>query len=158
MFQIHRIFCATPWELEAERGRFHDLIGNFNEMAAMPKGILYVPVTLINIRDKRPVQYAVDENIRDCRHYLLLLSEDWGPVERNFRNDYQLALECVADPSLPMHSIAVLSKKQLSGVPLAEGMPEPKATFSTLAEFDNCVNNLLADWFESLGSAAAATG
>lgn len=149
--------------MEAERGRFHDLIGNFNETFAMPKGILYVPVTLINIRDKRPMQYVIDENIRDCRHYVLLLSEDWGPVERNFRNDYRLALQCVADPALPMHSVAVLSKKQLSGVPLADGMPEPQATFSTLAEFDTCVNRLLADWFESLvamdtaGDAAGAS-
>jgi hypothetical protein len=161
MFLMHRIFCATPWELEGERGRFHDLIGNFNETSAMPKGILYVPVTLINIRDKRPIQYAVEENIRDCRHYVLLLSEDWGPVERNFRNDYHLALECVDDPALPMHSVAVLCKKQPSCVPLAEGMPEPKATFSTPAEFDHCVNSRLADWFETLvamdGSASAST-
>jgi hypothetical protein len=157
MFQMHRIFCATPWELEAERNRFHDVIGNFNEMAAMRRGVLYVPVSLVNIRDKRPLQYAVDENIRDCRHYILLLSEDWGPVERNFRGDYHLALQCVADPALPMHSVAVLSKKQLSGVPVAGGLPEPDATFSTLLEFDGCVNNLLAAWLESIASTGAAT-
>jgi len=154
---MHRIFCATPWELEEERNRFHNLIGNFNEATAMQKGILYVPVTLINIRDKRPLQYAVDENIRDCRHYLLLLSEDWGPVERNFRNDYHLALQCVSDPALPMYSVAVLAKKQLSGAPLAEGLPQPSAVFSTLTEFDRCVNNLLPAWFESLASTGAAT-
>jgi len=157
MFQMHRIFCATPWELEAERNRFHDLIGNFNETAAMHRGVLYVPVTLLNIRDKRPMQYAVDENIRDCRHYLLLLSEDWGPVERNFRNDYQLALQCIADPTLPMQSAAVLSKKQLSGVPIVEGLTEPRATFATLAEFDGCVNNLLEVWLESIASTGAAS-
>jgi hypothetical protein len=150
MFQMHRIFCATPWDLEAERRRSYDLIGNFNETAAMQAGILYVPVTLTNIRDKRPLQYVIDENIRDCRHYLLLLTEDWGPVERNFRNDYHLALQCVADPTLPMHSVAVLRKKQLSAVPVAEGLPEPQATFSTLVEFDGCVNRLLANWLESL--------
>jgi hypothetical protein len=157
MFQMHRIFCATPWELEAERNRFHDLIGNFNETAAMQRGVLYVPVTLVNIRDKRPIQYVVDENIRDCRHYILLLSEDWGPVERNFRNDYHLALQCIADPALPMHSVALLSKRQLSGVPLAKGMPEPQSTFSTLAEFDNCVNKLLPAWLESIASTGAAS-
>jgi len=157
MFQMHRIFCATPWELEAERNRFHELIGNFNETAAMQRGVLYVPVTLVNIRDKRPLQYAVDENIRDCRHYILLLSEDWGPVERNFHNDYHMALQCAADPALPMHSVAVLSKKQLSGSPLAGGLPEPDAAFSTLAEFDGCVNNLLAAWLESVASTGAAT-
>ena len=154
---MHRIFCATPWELEAERNRFHDLIGNFNETAAMQRGVLYVPVTLLNIRDKRPVQYAVDENIRDCRHYILALSEDWGPVERNFRNDYHLALQCAADPALPMHSVAVLSKKQLSGVPLAAGLPEPDGIFSTLTEFDDCVNHLLPAWLESIASEPIAS-
>ena len=143
--------------MELERGRFHDLIGDFNETSAMPKGFLYVPVTLINIRDKRPMQYVVDENIRDCRHYILLLSEDWGPVERNFRSDYHLALQCVADPTLPMHSVAVLSKQQLSRVPLAGGLPEPDATFSTLTEFDSCVNKLLPAWLESIASTGAAT-
>jgi hypothetical protein len=157
MFQMHRIFCATPWELEAERGRFHDLIGSFNETAAMPRAVLYVPVSLLNIRDKRPVQYAVDENIRDCSHYILLLTEDWGPVERNFRNDYRLALQCAADPAVPMRSFAVLRKQQLSGVPLAEGLPEPQTTFSTLAEFDDCVNKLLAAWLEPIASTSTAS-
>lgn len=155
MFRMHRIFCATPWELEDERNRFHDLISNFNETAAMPLGVLYVPVTLFNIRDKRPMQYAIDENIRDCRHYILVLSGEWGPVERNFRTDYDLALQCVADPTLPMQSVAVLSKKQLSAVPPAAGLPGPHATFSTPKEFDDCVNNLLAIWLESLSSSCS---
>ena len=136
MYQMHRIFCATPWELEAERIRFHDLIGLFNETVAMPKGVLFVPVSLAGIRDKRPMQYAVDENIRQCRHYIQVLSEppeqpeSWGPVERNFRHDYNLALECAADPALPMQSVSLI----------------PKGT----AEFDACVNGLFAEWLASL--------
>ncbi len=50
----------------------------------MPHGVLYVPVSLTSVGDKRPLQYAVDDNIRECRHYLVLLTEDWGPPERNF--------------------------------------------------------------------------
>jgi hypothetical protein len=150
MYQMHRIFCATPWELEAERGRFHDLIGRFNETVAMQGGVLYIPVTLANIRDKRPLQYAVDENIRESRHYILVLSEDWGPVERNFKNDYHLALQSIADPALPMQSIAVLARKRLPGQALADGLPEPRASFSTFAEFDECVNRLLSEWLEPL--------
>jgi hypothetical protein len=152
MFQMHRIFCATPWELEAELYRFYEVIGRFNETVAMQMGVLYVPVALTNVMDKRPQQYAVDQNIRDCRHYILLLSEDWGPVARNFKNDYQLALQCIDDPALPMQSVAVLAKKQPSGQPLAEGLPEPRATFSTLAEFDECVTALLSGWLESLSA------
>ncbi len=147
---MHSVFCATPRELEAERSRFYDLVGQFNETFAMQKGILFVPVTLTNVLDKRPFQHAVNRNIRDSRHYILILWDDWGPKERNFRNDYHLALQSAADPSLPMHSVAVLAKKQPSGQPPADGMPESQAAFSTLAEFDECIGNLLSAWLETL--------
>jgi hypothetical protein len=148
MFQTHRIFCATPWELEAERYRFYDVIGRFNETAAMQNGVLYVPVTMNNVMDKRPLQYTVDQNVRECRHYILLLTRDWGPPERNFESEYQLALEAVDDPALPMRSVAVFAKT--SGRPLAAGLPEPRATFSTPAEFDDCILGVLSGWLESL--------
>jgi hypothetical protein len=150
MYQMHRIFCATPWELEGERFAFYDIVGEFNERKAMQRGILFVPVALTSVRDKRPYQFDVENNIRACRHYILLVSEDWGPAARNFQNDYHLALQCAADPALPMHSIAVLAKKQPSGPPLAAGMPDPMATFATPGEFDECMTSLLADWLESL--------
>jgi hypothetical protein len=154
MFQIQRVFCATPWEMEAERMRFHDVIGRVNETVAMPRARLYVPVTLVNVRDKRPMQYAVDENVRDCSYYILLLANDWGPVERNFRSDYQLALECAADPALPMQRVAVLRKK-LPGAPAAD-LPEPHAAFSTIEEFDECVAALLTGWLDSIAVRGAA--
>ena len=162
MFQMQRVFCATPWEMEAERMRFHEVIGRVNETAAMPRGSLYVPVTLVNFRDKRPLQYVVDENIRDCSYYILLLADDWGPVERNFRSDYHLALECAANPALPIQSVVVLRKQPAgaaaSPASLAPDLPEPHAAFSTIEEFDECVGGLLTGWLESLtprGSASA---
>jgi len=98
----------------------------------------------------------VDENIRDCSYYILLLADDWGPVERNFRSDYELALECAADPALPMQSVAVL-RKTLPGAmsslaPVAPPLPEPHAAFSTIEEFDECVGGLLTGWLESAAS------
>jgi hypothetical protein len=157
MFQMHRIFCATPWDLEAERGLFHDVIGRFNETAAMPRGVIYVPVTLTNAMDKRPLQYAIDQNIRECRHYILVLSEDWGPPARNFRKDYQLALDCMDDHASPMQSVAVLAKND-SAQPLADGLPVPVATFSLPAEFDERVTALLSGWLESLLAQKTAAG
>lgn len=144
MHQLHRIFCATPWECERERARFHELTGAFNESNGIPRQILFVPVSLVNIRDKRPLQYAVDENIRDCRYYIQVLTDDWGPVERNFKDDYRLALESIENPDLPLKAAAVLAKK-----PLADGMPEPDALFSTIDEFDAAIGGLLAKWLES---------
>ena len=65
MYQFHRIFLATPWEMEGERRRFYDLVGDFNEAHSMACGILFTPVTIVNIRDKRPFQYMIEENIQD---------------------------------------------------------------------------------------------
>jgi hypothetical protein len=155
MYQMHRVFCATPWELEGERRAFYDIVGGFNERAAMPNGILLIPVTLNQLRDKRPHQFSVEDNIRACRYYILLLDKDWGPAERNFENDYRLALQCAADPALPMQSVAVLHKKQLSGQPLPAGMPEPESTFSTHAEFRDCIDTLLSKWLEPVQAYAA---
>jgi hypothetical protein len=154
MFQMHRIFCATPWELEAERGRFHDNIGQFNETVAQREGILYIPVTLVNIRDKRPFQYVIDENIRDSRHCLFLFSDDWGPPERNFRNDYFQALQAIDDPASALQSVTVLAKKIPSGQPVAPessaDLPAADNTFSTLDSFDVCLNGLLSTWLQTL--------
>jgi len=147
---MHRIFCATPWEMEAERLRFYDIIGRFNENVAMPKGVLYIPVTLTNVTDKRPLQYAVDRNIRECRHYILLLSEDWGPVERNFKSEYGHACRCIDDPTSPLKTVSVLAKREPSGQPWAQGLPEPQATFATPAEFDACVDALLSEWWAAM--------
>ena len=49
MYRIHRVFCATAWELEGERRAFYDLLGEFNEAEAMRRGVLYVPVSLTNV-------------------------------------------------------------------------------------------------------------
>jgi hypothetical protein len=158
MYRMHRVFCATPWELEGERRAFYDLIGEFNEREAMKHGTLFVPVSLNDIRDKRPHQFGVDENILACRYFILLAYQDWGPPERNFQNDYLLALQCAADPALPMQSVAVLQKRQLSGQPLAPGMPEPDAAFTTRAEFAECLGGLISKWLQSsvAGMASAA--
>ena len=149
MYQLHRIFCATPWELERERTRFYDLVGTFNETAAMPKGVLFAAVTLGNIRDKRPIQYAIDENIQDCRYYIQVLLNDWGPAERNFRNDYHLALQSINQPTLPMDGVALIAKRQPSGATLAEGVPAPQTFFANMEEFDASVNGLMAGWLAS---------
>ena len=159
---MHRIFCATPWELEAERGRFHDSVGRFNETVAQREGILYIPVTLVNIRDKRPFQYVIDENIRESRHCLFLFSEGWGPPERNFRNDYYQALQAINDPVSALESIAVLAKKMPSGVSLAQDssaadLPAADDTFSSLDSFDICLNGLLSGWLKTLLNRNAAT-
>src|SRR5262245_55444661 len=162
MYRMHRVFCAAPWELESERRVFYDVIGNFNELAAMPRGILYVTVSLVAMRDKRPYQYTVEENIRDCRHYLLALGEDWGPVERNFEPDFRLATACLRDPSLPMQSVSVLLRAPEDGgpPPLASRLLAAGVTpvlFQGSQDFREKVVPLLHGWLEADSSGAAAS-
>src|SRR5262245_43257776 len=116
MYHLHQIYCATPWELEEERQVFYTTVGECNETYAMPRGVLYVPLSLGNVPDKRPYQYAVKENIRACRYYIQVLDAlpphqppamIWGPPQRNFEYDLRLALACRADPALPMCEVAV---------------------------------------------------
>jgi hypothetical protein len=154
MYSFHRIFCATAWELEGERRAFYDVVGEFNAGRAMPDGILYTPITLTNIRDKRPYQYTVDENIRQCHGYLLAVSDGWGPSERNFEPDYLLARQCLADPSLPMQHVAVITRNLPGGDPspfaaqlAASGIPSE--AFSTPEDFKALLTATLARWHES---------
>ena len=153
MYRMHRVFCATSWELEGERRAFYDVVGQFNESAAIAAGILYVPVSVTNIRDKRAYQFAVEENIRACRHYVLAITEDWGPPERSFERDYRLALQCRADPSLPMRQTAILVRNQPDGAPspfiatlAAAGFSS--AAFSGVDDFQRAIRELLAVWLQ----------
>jgi hypothetical protein len=153
MYRMHRVFCATSWELEGERRAFYDVVGEWNETAAMPAGILYIPVSLTNIHDKRAYQFTVEDNIRACRHYILAISEDWGPRERNFERDYRLALECRADASLPLRQTAILVKNQPDGSPspfiatlAAAGFSG--AVFSGVEDFQQAIRGLLEAWLQ----------
>lgn len=146
MYRMLRVFCATAWELEGERRAFYDVLGEFNEAEAMKQGVLYVPVSLTNVRDKRPYQYVVEENIRDSRAYILAVSDSsWGPPERNFERDMALAAQYSADPNLPMRYIAVLHRAPSSPPsPLPESVRV--APFSTTDDFSQGVRGLLSNW------------
>jgi hypothetical protein len=158
MYRMHRIFCATAWETEGERRTFQEALGQFNETHGIPAGTLYVPVSLMNIHDKRPHQYTVEENIRECRHYILAPGDNWGPPERNFEPDYQLALACAADGGLPMQQAVVLLRTQ------PDGSPPPFATtldsagvaytlFNGMDDFRQALLSMLTAWLPGDASA-----
>jgi hypothetical protein len=149
MFEMHRVFCANSWELEAERRAFSDVLGDFNDTQAMPHGVLYIPVYVIRMPDKRPYQCDVEGNIGACRHYLLALSDDWGPPERNFQRDYELAAECRGNPALPMREIALIRKRSGSAARDASAPPST-AEFGSVDEFKEIVRGLLSAWLGTL--------
>jgi len=160
MYRMHKVFCATAWELEGERRAFYDVLGQFNEVAAMGQGLLYVPVSLTNVRDKRPYQYVVEENLRDCRHYILAVRDGWGPPERNFEQDYQLALACCANPALPMQEVVLLLRSmdgQSSGFAAALSAAGYASTsFADVPAFQEIVRHRLTAWLAAESRTAAA--
>lgn len=110
-WQMHRIFCATAPDLEAERLAFYDAVAAFNETHAMPQNVLFVPVSITpNMIDKRFFQPVIDDNIRNCSYYVLISDGGWGAPERNFEQDFALAQACVTDPALPMREVATLGR------------------------------------------------
>ncbi len=146
MYKMLRVFCATAWELEGERRAFNDAIGEFNETGAMKHGLLYVPVSLTNIRDKRPYQYVLEENIGACRAYVLALADgSWGPPERNFERDLALAARQSANPDFSMRDVTLLYREPSSPPnPLpAEVTASP---FSTTEDFVRQFRALMSAW------------
>lgn len=150
MYQMHRVFCATPWELEAERFEFYAIIGRFNEALAMARGILFVPVSVIATQDKRRLQYDIDENVRQCSYFILLLEDSWGPVERTFQRDYRLALQLMEAPDAPMTAVACLQKNQSPVPQQFEGMSSPDGVFATVSEFDAKLTGILSRWLDQM--------
>jgi hypothetical protein len=153
MYRFHRVFCATSWELEGERRAFHDVLGQVNETDAIHRGVLYTPVSLTSIRDKRPLQYAVEQNIRECVGYVLALTADWGPPERHFERDLRLAIECRQDPALPMRHVEVLLRRPPASSPsfLAELalLDVVPLVFEDLPQFRHKAQLLLSGWLTS---------
>lgn len=163
MYRMHRIFCATAWETEGERRAFYDILGNLNQTKGIPAGTLFVPVSLINVHDKRPYQYTVDENIREAHYYMLVPGDDWGPPARTFERDYRLAMACAADPSLPMRQTAILLRNQPDGTPspfaaLLDSLSLPYVRFTTPGDFENAVVSLLSGWLAADSTHASAGG
>jgi len=154
MYQMHRVFCATAWEAEGERRAFYEILGRINETDGIPAGSLFIPVSLVNIQDKRPYQYTVDDNIRQCRYYLLVPGDDWGPAARAFERDYRLALACASDSALPMQDTAILLRNQSDGSasPFAAVLDAAGfryTTFTTTQDFEAAVTILLKQWLAS---------
>jgi hypothetical protein len=161
-YQMHRVFCGTPGDLEEERQAFYEVMGELNQEEAMPRGILFVSVSMLpNAADKRAFQSAVSDNIRACRYYVMVLEDTWGPPENNYERDYALAQRCAADPELPMQDVAIIFKKPLlpqkvepaiAALKSGNGAPE----FETLGEFRGQLRAVLSAWLRTVPDPAPA--
>lgn len=115
-YSMHRIFCATPEGLEPERKAFYEIVSEFNGVAAMPRGVLLVPVSVVpRVFSFAPFDAAIRENIRQSRYYIQVLAQDFGPPERDFRPLFEEARRACGNGAL--REVVVLSKTPGAGVP-----------------------------------------
>jgi len=165
-YRMHRIFCATPGDLEQECEVFYDAVCDVNGARCMPHGLLLVALSVPGTTvDKRPYQAAVGDNVRSCRYYVQILEDTWGPAERNFEREYMLALRCLDDPALPMQDVAIFFKKPLvphQVDPRVSEFREQRRNQGRLLEFDSpdqfrrLLDGVLAGWMATLVPAAAS--
>ena len=164
----YRVFIASPGGLEPEREAFRDLLREYNETEAVPRGALFVPVGWEDTPGGigRP-QGLIDQEVRTCDFFVLVLHDRWGsPPDDEGRftsgseEEFSLAVELARDGS--MKQVLVLFK----GVPVNQlSDPGPQLTrvldfrrklererghlyrtFDDLASFRRVLRQHLAAW------------
>ena len=108
--KAYRIFIASPGGLQDERRAFREEIQSYNESESVSRGVLFLPVgwedTLGGVG---PPQSIINEDVRRCDYFLLLLWDRWGSptnIDRSgyssgTEEEYRVALECYEDPQRP---------------------------------------------------------
>jgi hypothetical protein len=163
-FQLINLFCRLAGNLAEERESFYEVVGNCNETVGMPMGTLLTPLSTGAYSPER--RRVVDENIRVCRYFLLLVEDVWEAPVAGFLHDYRLALKCCADESLPMREVVVALKKtpkdeepgdlaQFRAALAADGAPR-HFEFATVEEFRSQIDPILAEWLRAEGTQMAS--
>jgi hypothetical protein len=159
-YTMYRVFCATPGDLEPERQAFYEVIGEVNEVEGMPRNILFVPVSIVpHMLNKLMFEPTVESNVRDCKFFVQVLQDTWGPPARNFEPEYHLARRLRTDPSFPMAGIAVFFKAPDS-LPVEPKIVQLKSSvetqedlvsyhFASVDEYKTLLRSQLSDWLKT---------
>ncbi len=162
-YSMHRVFCATPEDLEPERQAFYRVTADFNESTAMCRGILFTPVSITpGVTKLAPFRAVIDQNIGDSRYYVQVLADSFGAPERNFEPLFQAACRQAANPQSALQETVVLLKRTDAAPDarvarlrrdLEDGAGLRWFPYSDGDEFCAIVRALLASWIDSLAPA-----
>lgn len=155
---MHRVYISAPGDLEAEREACRAVIGETNERLAMPSKVLLVSVGLPQEGALDQYRAAVADNIRQCRYYIQIFQDDWGP--RNLsRKMFYLAYDGRSDGALPMQEVIVLLKAapretdpEILGFrkELAELSGVQVISFESIASMQEQLRPALAGWASNI--------
>lgn len=172
----YRIFIASPRGLDDEREVFREVIDDYNDKEAIPRGVYFDPVGWQDTLSKigRP-QEIINDEVRTCDYFVLLLWDRWGtPPNKEdpeytsgTEEEYHVALESFEDPDRPMKQLVMLFKavdeRQLSdpGDELQKVLEFKKEveekqnhlyhTFDTAEGFGDKLQDHLASWLRDHG-------
>jgi hypothetical protein len=128
-YSIYRVICSTPPGLEEERDLFMADLSAFSEQVSMPQWVLFGPASFPNGFNATLMQGAVKENIAGAVFFLGFFGED--PTEPVFKRFVQYAMECAADPALPLKKATVFFKESED---VAEGVRALRDRFAGQCE------------------------
>jgi tetratricopeptide (TPR) repeat protein len=163
------VFVASPGGLVPERQAFRDAINAYNEMDAISRGVMFIPVgweqTLPGMG--RP-QSLINEDLRDCDYFVLILWDRWGSSSGDAAytsatsEEYAIARECWNNSEHCLVEIAAFFKaaeprqmsdpgEQLRNVlDFKRQLEQTKellfSTFDDLSLFQRQLQRLLAKW------------
>jgi tetratricopeptide (TPR) repeat protein len=165
----YRVFVASPGGLVPERQAFRDAINAYNEMDAISRGVMFIPVgweqTLPGMG--RP-QSLINEDLRDCDYFVLILWDRWGSSSGDAAytsatsEEYAIARECWNNSEHCLREIAAFFKaaeprqmsdpgEQLRNVlDFKRQLEQTKellfSTFDDVSLFQRQLQRLLAKW------------
>jgi hypothetical protein len=160
-FQIYRILGSTTPDMESEREIFESSLTKFGEAVTFPQQILFAGASFPGGFDPNRHRAPAEANVRMCDFCLYIFGEDWqGPA---FRDLIRLAINCAADPAMPMRKVAVLFRnssgadaqvRQLRETLLQEGKCDIR-DFQDQAELPQQLEAIYAIWYASVTAPAA---
>ena len=118
--RAYRVFIASPGGLETERQTFRDAVQEYNEVDAVQRGLLFIPVGWETaLGGLGNPQTFINEDVRHADYFVLVLGDRWGsppekPGEGKYTSgteaEYRLATECVESSDYPLRQIVVFFK------------------------------------------------
>ncbi len=166
-----KVFIASPDGLTKERKAFRDVIAEFSESTANIWNIDFQPFEGGDtLSDAGRPQELINEDIRKCDYFILLLHSRWGSSPDNdsskytsgTEEEYSVALECYNDSDLPMRKLIMVFKgvasEQMSDpgeqlqkvIDFREKIEAEKkhlyVTFDTTKSFGKLIHKYLGQW------------
>lgn len=114
-----KVFIASPGGLADERKAFREVIEEYNQADAIPRGVLFQAIgwedTLGGVG--RP-QTIINEDVRASDYFILLLWNRWGSTPDTLSSrftsgteeEYHIAMECYNSKEFPMRQLVMMFK------------------------------------------------